>query len=749
MMNKENQIRKDGYEKVTGRARYTGDFRLPNMAHGVVVRSERAHAIISEIDIADAKNSEGVLAVIVAADFGGLQNRFGHIVPDHFILATSKVRYVGEPVAVIVAVSEEQAFDAAQKVWITYGDLPEIMSVEDSLHSTSLIHEVDYSANLEGFLDAKAKQSGNIAHEINIGWGDVEAAFASADHVIETNIKFPMTYAYAMETYVSIADYQPGSLHVITSAQHPTMVREELSKIFELPLSSVRIEVPYVGGGYGSKSYTKIEPLAALCSYVVGRPVLIKTDVEAAISTTRANNADIHVRTGVTKDGVIVAREFEILMDSGAYCDNSPLVLTKCAHRCFGPYAIPNLKVHARLMYTNTAPASSYRGFGAPQGVLAGELNIEQIADAIGIESGELRKRNLLAPGGRVLPDARGLDADIGADLQIVIDALQVARKPETPGFRRAIGFGVSASDAGAAPISTVMVRMHYDGSVTLMTSATELGQGSKTALAQIVARELGLTVNAVAVAQSDTLNTPYEWTTGASRTTTIAGLATQRACTDIKEKLCTMAESMSHDGAPVSFIEPGVLKIGDREVSPSAVIREWFGAKAGEVIGIGVVRKDGVTKEIPPFWEIGVVGVEIEINEHTGEVRVQHLVTVGDVGHAINISMVEGQDLGAAMQGLGGALFEELIYEGQSLLNPNIVEYRIPRLRDLPGKITSVVVEREDGVGPYGAKGSGEGAMNPIAAAVATAVARAIGVWPSQLPLTPERVLDLMRSRS
>jgi CO/xanthine dehydrogenase Mo-binding subunit len=405
--------------------------------------------------------------------------------------------------------------------------------------------------------------------------------------------------------------------------------------------------------------------------------------------------------------------------------------------------------VHARLLYTNTTPGSSYRGFGAPQGVLAGELNIDQIADAIGVGSYELRAKNLLGPGGRVLPDARGLDADIGADLRIVVDALQKARKPDTPGFKREIGFAISASDAGAAPISTVMVRMHYDGSVTLMTSATELGQGSKTALAQIVAEELDLSIHSVAVSQSDTLNTPYEWTTGASRTTTVAGLAVQRACTDLKEKLCSMAESISPESESASFAETGVVKIGSRELSPASIIQGWFGAKAGEVVGVGVVRKDGVTKEIPPFWEIGVIGVEVEINEQTGEVTIEHLVTVGDVGHAINHSMVEGQDLGAATQGLGGALYEELVYEGQSLLNPNMVEYRVPRMRDLPRKITAVVVEREDGVGPYGAKGSGEGAMNPIAAAVATAVGRAVGVWPSQLPLTPERVLDLIKSRT
>lgn len=742
-------LRKDAYEKVTGRARYTSDYRLPGMAYGVVVRSERAHAQIISIDITEASTSDGVLAVITGTDFGDIRPRFGHIVPDHFVLAVSKVRYVGEPLAVVVAVSEQRAFDAARKIWVEYLDLDELMNIDESLNSSVLIHDDNYLDGAEGFLDAKPRRTGNIAHEAHIGWGEVEDALKASDHVVETSVKFPMLYAYAMETYVSIADYQPGSLSIISGAQHPLMVREELSKMFDLPLSAVRIQVPFVGGGYGSKSYTKLEPLTALCSFIVGRPVMVRTDVEGAIATTRAHNAVIKVRTGVMSDGMITARDFEILMDGGAYCDNGPLVLTKCAHRCFGPYKIKNLAVRGRLLYTNTAPASSYRGFGAPQGVLAGELNLDQVAEAIGIDPFELRVRNIAGPGECILPDARALDADIAKDLKIVVDELKKFAKKPMNGKLRGIGYGIAASDAGASPTSTVMLRMHYDGSVTLMTSATELGQGSRTALAQIVAREFALPLDSVAVTQSDTLNTPYEWTTGASRTTTIAGLATLRACDDLKKKICALAIEKVSAGSDANFLVDGTLSVDGQIKRAADVICDWFKAKAGEVVGIGIVRRHGDTLEIPPFWEIGVVGVEVEIDETSGEVTIEHLVTVGDVGHAINKSLVEGQDLGAATQGIGGALFEELVYEGQELVNPNMVEYRIPRFRDIPKKITSVVVEREDGVGPYGAKGSGEGAMNPIAAAVAAAVARATGVWPTEVPLTPERVMGLLQSRS
>ena len=401
-------------------------------------------------------------------------------------------------------------------------------------------------------------------------------------------------------------------------------------------------------------------------------------------------------------------------------------------------------------MYTNTTPASSYRGFGAPQGALAGELNIDQAAERLGLDPVDLRRRNLLRPGESVMPGKRPLDADLVADLDIVATALAAAAVPSEAGRRRGTAVAVSASDAGAAPVSTAVVRLHSDGSATLSSSSTEIGQGSATALAQIVAIELGIDLVRVAVGQSDTRFTPFEWSTGASRTTTLAGLSVQRACADVWAQLTAMAaevtgvaaDSVTRDGAHLVVAERGPM-------APAEVIRSWFGASAGEVIGRGIVRNEGATAQLPPFWEIGVVGVEVAVDEASGAVSIEHLVTVGDVGHAINPALAEGQDLGAATQGLGAALFEEMIYDGQQLMNPNLVEYRVPRFRDVPRRITSVLAERGDGVGPYGAKGGGEGSLNPIPAAVAAAVGRAVGAWPTELPLTPERVWQLLHPPS
>ncbi len=816
--------RRDGWEKVTGRARYAIDMALPNMAHAAVVRSERAHARITGFDRAGAEAAPGVIAVVTADDLGDLGRRFGHIVPDHAILAEGKVRYYGEPVAVVVADTPHQAADAAELVWVEYDDLPALTDAAGALASDTLIHEQSYAEPGQAFLGvAPTPSADNVAHRDELAWGDAEAALAGADTVVETTTTFPIVYGYAMETYNALADWQPGSLHVVSTAQHPLMVRKELARMFSLPLAAVRVEVPYIGGGYGSKSYTKLEPLAAAASWASGRPVKVTTDIEGAMNTTRADGAAVSVRTGFDADARICARDIEIRFDTGAYADNSPLVLTKSINRSFGPYRVPNLRVRGTAVYTNTSPASSYRGFGAPQGALAGELNMDMAADRLGIDPVELRRRNLLAPGDTIIDGKRPLDADLIADLDAIVGALDsraaardvdgppagseradrhasaAARDADgppagsshaaghasgaaapIPGVLRGRAVAVTASDAGASPISTAQVRMHADGSATLLVSSTEMGQGSRTALAQIAARELCVPLEAVAVGQSDTRFTPFEWTTGASRTTTVVGLAVQAACADLWDNLRALAADSAGIATDDVVVHGGRLHLAadisdtagdsgvggpgaaEREASaadaapavtdsgsglaPADVIRQWFGADAGEVVGVGVIRRDGATEMLPPFWEIGAIGVEVAVDTATGEVVVEHLVTVGDVGHAVNPDLVKGQDLGAATQGLGIALWEEMVYDGEQLTNPNLIEYRVPRLRDTPRRMTSVLAERGDGAGPYGAKGAGEGALNPVPAAVAAAVGRAVGVWPTELPLTPPRVWSLLQ---
>jgi CO/xanthine dehydrogenase Mo-binding subunit len=741
--------RTDAVAKVTGAARYAVDHTEPEMLHGVIVRSTRAHATIEDVDASRALALPGVVAVITAKDLVGLFPRYGHLVADHPILAIDKTNYMGEPVALVVAESLHSGHDGADEVIVKYQDLLVMADVTSALASDAeLIHTTSYAPGDASFEEAiTAPRDDNVAHEVDLGWGDVDAAMADAAVIVETQTHYPKLYAYAMEPYNAVATVTDDGIDIVTTAQHPFMVRDDIARIFAEPLNRVRVRSPLLGGGYGSKSYTKLEPMAAIGSWYTRRPVKVVLNAEESIFTTRADSASVTVRSGFDTDGHIVARDFEIVMDTGAYTDNGTLVLAKCANRCFGPYHIPNLRVHGIAVFTNTVPSSSYRGFGAPQGNLAGELNMDQAAERLDIDAADLRKRNLLPPGGSILPGMRGLDADIAANLDMVTEKLNWGSDVEE---MTGVGFGVSASDAGAFPVSTAQVRILTDGSILVLTGSTEMGQGSRTALAQIAAHELGVDIASINVVQSDTRNTPYERTTGASRTTALVGLAIARACQDALGKLEAMAaESWDVSPTEVKSADGVIVMPGNEEKPYSDVIHSWFGARAGEVTGVGLVRPSGGLETLPPFWEVGTVGVSLTVDVDTGRINVNHLATVGDVGFAINPALVEGQDLGAATQGLGAALFEELLYDGGQLENPNLVDYRVPRAADMPDHIDTMIAERGDGIGPYGAKGAGEGTLNPIGGAVAAAVARAIGAWPDTLPLTAERVWTLMNPDS
>jgi CO/xanthine dehydrogenase Mo-binding subunit len=738
--------RADGVAKVTGAARYAIDLSVPGMAHAVALRSTRPHAKIVSIDRTEAAASPGVLRVITGDDLlaAGLTPFYGHVVLDHPVLAIGRVRYQGEPVVLVVAESRREAAEAAELVRVGYEDLPQVIDADEALRPDApLLHEQrGERVGDEGMDQGEGEVVGNVCAISKVEWGDLDAEFARAHLVVEGEYRYPMLYGYAMEPYNALAFFDQGDLTVYSSAQHVYMVRRDLARMFGLPLGRVRVIAPYVGGGYGTKSYTKVEGMTAAAALLAGRPVKLDLSVEEAMLTTRSDSSHVRARSAFAKDGKLLAREFQIVMNSGAYTDNSPLVNSKTANRCFGPYRIPALRVVSRAMFTNTVPGSSLRGFGAPQGNIAGELQMDEAAARLGIDAVELRMRNLVGPGEELLPGRRPLDADLRDDLA----CLAVALGWPGPGAGHAIGLGVSASDAGAYPTSTAAVRIHSDSSVTLFTGSTELGQGSRTVLAQIVAEDLGVPLGSVNVVSGDTGVVTYERTTGASRTTTVTGRAVQEACRDARSRVRALASQALSVPLDLVADAPGGVRVEDQGLSYGEVIEKWFGA-GGEVLAHGAVRRAGDFAKMPPFWEIGCTGLQLSVDAETGVVRVERLTTIGDVGFAINPALVRGQDAGAAMMGLGAALHEELVYEGGQLANPNVVDYRVPRFSDVPDDIIHMLMERRDGAGPYGAKGAGEGAGNTVGSAVASALGRLFGVFPHELPMTPERVWRLARS--
>jgi len=727
--------------KVTGRALYTSDIKLPGMAYAKVLRSPHAHARILSIDTSQAARHPGVFAVLTGNDLNGLDPYYGHAVKDHPLIAIEKVRYIGEPVTAVVAESERAAFEALELIDVRYEELKAVLTPKEGLEKGApLLHERKFEAGaLRGFEgEVTAGRGTNICQEAHLRWGDVDAAFAKAQTIVEGEYYFPMVYAYAMEPYVAIAEVNENGVTVYSSAQHPFMVRHDLTSVFHLPVSQIRLIVPFVGGGYGSKSYTKIEPLVAACAWKARRPVKLQLSVEEAMLTTRSDDALTWMRTAVDGSGKIIARLAKIYMNTGAYAENSPLVCEKATNRCVGPYSIPNVQIDTYSVYTNTVPASSYRGFGCAQVTMAGESQIDELAAKLGKDPYEFRLANVAKPREEFFPKMRPFDGNLKEDLEIVAKVLGW-KKPLPKGRGRSIG--CSVSDAGAYPLTSTAIRVHADGSVSIMTGSTELGQGSHTVLPQIAAEELGVPFEKVGVVSSDTAITPYDRSTGASRTTTLMGRAVQEASREAIQQMVRMAaEVLKVKEGEIEVIAGGV-QCGEARLTWSETISRYYGLPDGEVIGRAYIRKAGDFAQLPVFWETASTGVEISVDEETGLIHLEKLATVGDVGLAINPALAEGQDIGAATMGMGVGLFEELIYDGPQLVNGTLLDYRVPRFSDLARHVELHLVQNQDGVGPYGAKGGGEASLNAMPANIANALYHASGVRIRRAPLTPEKV--------
>jgi CO/xanthine dehydrogenase Mo-binding subunit len=438
--------------------------------------------------------------------------------------------------------------------------------------------------------------------------------------------------------------------------------------------------------------------------------------------TTRRHNMTCRMRTAATADGRLLAREVDCLFDTGAYADNGPRVVATAGDSAPGPYRWAAYRVDASCVYTNLAPAGSYRAFGATHLQWIGESQVDEVARRAGLDPLEVRRTNLATPGEEVRAGGKPLDADLVGDVEKVAAAVGWGEaKPPLVG--RGVSVGLLA--AGAHPVSSAICRLEADGRVVVLVGTTEVGQGPRTAFAQIAAEEIGIETERVTVRGADTRFTPYDRSTGASRSTTIAGLAVQRAAADIRAQLDRIAEA--------SDIDPS---------DHLGLMGEHFGFAGGELIGRGEVAPQGTGSyaEGPVFWEVCVGAAEVEVDPETGAVRVRRTATAADVGRAINPQLIERQDEGATLQGLGNALFEEMVYEDGLLLNDTLFDYRLPTFEDLPGAMTCVIVENEDGPGPYGAKGCGEGALAAVPAAVVCALADA-GLPIMELPLSPERV--------
>jgi CO/xanthine dehydrogenase Mo-binding subunit len=742
--------RTDALEKVTGRARYLSDLELPGMAHARLLRSPHAHARLVRVDVARARALPGVHAVLAAADLGFCDPTYGPALRDRPLLATGVARYEGEPVVAVAAVDEATAAEALELVEADYEELPAVTTLEEALApGAPLVHTGEpLAGHFSDLATLKARPGTNICHQFDYQRGRA-AAFAEAALVLEETYTFPRVQHFSMEPHGAVASWDDeGGLAVWSSTQNPFSVRAELARMFDLPASRIRIAVPLLGGGFGGKTYAKLEPLAAALARAARRPVRVLASVEDAFRTVRRCGARVRLKIGFLGDGRLLALDCHADFDVGAYADIAPRVIQKGTYTATGPYRVPNVTLHSNAVYTNTTPGGAFRGFGVPQIVWGVESMMDAAADRLGRDPVDLRRQNLLAHGEEFAPGDTPVDGKLEEGLGRLAEAIRWSQA-SPPG--RAKGLAVMMKASVAPSVSEAIVRLHADGSVSVLASTVEMGQGARTVMAQIAAEVLAVPLARVNIVPPDTAVTPYDQTTSSSRSTTMVGRAVQEAAEDVLDQLRKIAAARLRVPAGRLDVDDAAIVSGPTRLSYPELLDHHFGMRGGELIGRGVVAPGRTAAPLggsTPFWEVAMGGAEIALDEETGAISVETYASVSDVGRCINPQQCEAQDEGAIMQGLGHTLLEEMVYEGGQLLNGDLVGYRVPRAGDVPPRVETRFVENADGAGPFGAKGVGEGGLIPVSPAVGNALARLAGIRLRELPLTPERVWRALRER-
>lgn len=756
--------RSDGPLKVTGQAQYTVDIDLPGMLHAKVLRSPYPHARLVRIDASAAEALPGVV-VLTAADLTDLDNAFGVTLKDQPIVAIDRVRYVGDPVAAVAADTIPAAEAALELIEVEYDPLPVVMDAEQAMREGSVIlHDTERprSPMFVGWPAERFRRNLNVCSGYHVEQGDVESGFAAADHVFEDVYTLPPIQHGNMEPHATVASWDArGGLSMHTSTQSPSIIRAQLAEIFGLPENRVRVMVPYVGGGYGAKVFAKIEPLVAALARKARRPVRLVLTREEEFATATRHGATVHVKTGVMNDGRIVAREIRAIYDTGAYADTGPRASKKGGYNSVGPYRIPNEHLTSYCVYTNKPPAVAFRGFGVAQVCWAGESQLDDIARRLGIDPLELRVRNLLREGDTFVTGETLHAVSTEKTARAATAALDwgSARPAPRRDVARGRGMACCIKSTSTPSNSSASVRLNADGSAHLLTSSCEIGQGSMSVLAQIVAESLSMPVERVTVSFPDTDVTPFDQSTLSSRTTFSVGRAATDAAHAVRQQLLELAAGQLEAAADDLEIVGGSVFVRGSKAEArtfAQLIRAHFGSPAGSLFGHSVFQTRGGLDTLTgkgkasATWFFSAAAAEVEVDLETGKVTVVRIATAADVGRAINPAQCHLQNEGSMLTALGGALFEEIAFDGGQPVNATFLDYGLPSFEDAPLAFRSILLETPSLDGPFGARGVGESVISPVPPAIANAIADALGgARVRSLPLSPERVLEAIARAS
>jgi CO/xanthine dehydrogenase Mo-binding subunit len=746
--------RPDAADKVFGLTRYADDFSMGGMLHAKVVRSPRPSARIVRIDSTKAEAVPGVRCVLTArdvphnvlfSDVPGQTTTVGPLRARTQVLAEEVVRFLGEPVALVAAETEEAAEEGARRVTVEYADLPGVFDPETAMRPDA----------------PRLEPTGNVISRWKIRKGDVEAGFREADVVVERSYRTPFVDHAFIEPEAGVAWLDENGVITIRVATQVIEHFRDVANVLGLPHSRVRIIAPYIGGGFGGKEDVTVEVFLGLLVWKTTRPIrLCYSREESIISPTKRHPFIMRYKHGARRDGTLVAVEVELISDAGAYAYLSPLTLLYGMVHAAGPYRIPHVKVDGVSVLTNNPPTSAFRGFGSAQPAFAYESQMDELARALGLDPLAVRERNYLRKGERL---ASGQELETAVWLPETArrawDALGPPRVPSAPGKR--VGRGIASALTSYGRIvwlhdwASAWVELQMDGTVLVRTGVPDIGGGQAASLVQITAELLGVPQADIAIHIGDSALTPLAGTTTATRQLYMSGSAVHKAASELRATLITQAAELlaaSPDAVELADGAAVLRDAPDRRVAfgelAAACARAHrprsafaiYQAPSGQVMDF----ETGQGKVFPDFT-FGSQAADVEVDEATGEVAVLALAACYDVGRAINRNSVEGQMEGGAAMGLGYALLEEdRVAEGVTL-TPNLMTYLIPTALDVPD-VTTIVLESGEGMGPWGARGIGEPAMVPTAPAIANAVRDAVGVRLTRLPITPERLWRAMR---
>lgn len=735
-----SEVRKDAWEKVTGEAQYTADIPLENVSCGRVLRSNQHHARILKMDAAKARSLPGVMAVLTAADVPGSKT-FGPLVQDRPVLAMKVVRHMGEPLALVVAVDEDAARRALEAISVEYEPLPAVFDPRAALEAGA----------------PQVHPGGNLLTNYEVSDGDVQAGFAEAEIILEERFAVPRISPAYMEPEASLAQWHDdGSLTVWVSSQKPFEDQHTIAAVLNLPEEKVRVRSAVIGGAFGGKEDSGIAVLAALAAWAIRAPVrLVNNRHESFVGHPKRHPAHLHYKLGAKRDGTLVALEAVIDLDTGAYASYGPAVGGLLTEVVPGAYCIPNVRVNTRVVYTNSPFSGAMRGFGSPQAHFATESLMDMLAEKLGMDPLELRRKNILQPGDRLF--TRVMIGDTARSLPQILEHVAAARQrlqqiPPSPGKLSGVGFALSTQSMGLGhrvpDDSTNRLEWLPDGQVRLYIGSPDLGQGLATVAEQITAETLGLPYDKVRAAAVDTRLSPYGGVTCASRMTYLIGNSVMRAARLLIDAMLDFAAESLHLPREQLTYDHGRVRLPDGRQVPVVEFTSRAAEQGGVLQAQATFSFPYPDETTPTHLPIGMPHVmfcygaqvvRVEVDAELGTVAVRDAVAIHDVGQVINRGGVEGQIEGGVVMGIGYALYENVALKENGRWVDSFTEYLLPTTKDVPPRIESVTLEVSELSGPYGAKGVAEMSTVPTAPAIANAVFNATGIRVRAIPIRPE----------